>query len=193
MPPTTASPREPQRDHWQLLVEKGVLRRHHVKWRSHPFSPWEGPRMRVEIASLTCERSTSRRYRDGAQDHEEDDWKSLKPSKRERKVERSHGLFPHQDRLKEPPKELDFRGGHSGHPALHVRGPFTRGLRREEAQQRRGPGAQHSRRGVSAAARGRRGRVGENRRVPGGEGTVLGRVPRDPQATGGDPRAEPRD
>ena len=38
--------------------------------------------MPVQIADLTCERSTSRRYRDGAQDHEDDDWKSLKPSKR---------------------------------------------------------------------------------------------------------------
>ena len=56
VPPTIASFREPQRDHWQLLVEKGVLRRHHVKWRSHPLSPWEGPLMPVAIASLTCER-----------------------------------------------------------------------------------------------------------------------------------------
>ena len=59
-PPREALPREPQRDHWQLLLDKGVVRRHHVKWRAHPFSPWEGPRMPVEISQLTCERSVSR-------------------------------------------------------------------------------------------------------------------------------------
>ena len=82
LPPKVASSREPQRDHWQLLLDKGIVRRHHVKWRSHPFSPWEGPRMPVEISNLTCERAVHRRYKDGTMDQEDDDWKSLKPSRR---------------------------------------------------------------------------------------------------------------
>ena len=36
----------------------------------------------TEISQLTCERSVSRRYKDGALDQEDDDWKSLKPAKK---------------------------------------------------------------------------------------------------------------
>ena len=38
--------------------------------------------MPVEISNLTCERAVYRRHKDGTMDQEDDDWKSLKPSRR---------------------------------------------------------------------------------------------------------------
>ena len=67
-------PQHVNRDHWAgLLPRPGILRRHHVKWRTHAFSPWEkdiGSSRRV----VGC-------YKGGDQDSEEDDW-SMQPSKK---------------------------------------------------------------------------------------------------------------
>eukprot|EP00439_Symbiodinium_sp_Y106_P038352 s6129_g4.t1 len=67
-------PQHVNRDHWAgLLPRPGILRRHHVKWRTHAFSPWEkdiGSSRRV----VGC-------YKGGDQDSEEDDW-SMRPSKK---------------------------------------------------------------------------------------------------------------
>ena len=77
----------PHRDHWQFLVEEGVVRRHHVRWRSCPFSPWEAPRVPVPLCFLSSERQTVRVFKTGVADNNHDDWKELKPSKR------SHGKW----------------------------------------------------------------------------------------------------
>ena len=77
----------PQRDRWQLVVDKGVLRRHHVRWRSSAFSPWEAPKLPVPMRHLTSERCATRVFKTGLTDHLADDWKELKPTRR------SHGKW----------------------------------------------------------------------------------------------------
>ncbi|CAE7241405.1 RE1 [Symbiodinium sp. CCMP2456] len=73
---------KPCRDHWELLLGAGTLRRHHVKWRTHPFSPWEGARMPVDIRDRGSTRTVVRCYKSGDQDEEEDDWKATRPSRK---------------------------------------------------------------------------------------------------------------
>ncbi|CAE7242722.1 engB [Symbiodinium sp. CCMP2592] len=91
VPPTVLEERAPEqhahRDRWQFMIDKGVLRRHHVKWRSSSFSPWEAPKLPVPMRHLTSERSTTRVFKTGLTDQVSDDWKELKPSKR------SHGKW----------------------------------------------------------------------------------------------------
>ncbi|CAE7498867.1 TY1B-DR1 [Symbiodinium sp. CCMP2592] len=80
-----------QRDRWELLVDRGIVRRHHVKWRSHLFSPWEASRMPVPVAALTSERRTVHRHKDGDQVEAEDDWKSLAPKREHRATRKWKG------------------------------------------------------------------------------------------------------
>ena len=69
----------PQRDRWQLLPQQGVLRRHHTKWRTHLFSPWEGSKMPLDIAALNSERCTVQVFKNGEKKDLFDDWRALRP------------------------------------------------------------------------------------------------------------------
>ena len=84
--PPEASEREAarHRDHWEVIAEKGVLRRHHVKWRMHTFSPWETPKVPVELKALSSSRKTVMVFKDGDHDVVEDDWRSQKPKSKQR-------------------------------------------------------------------------------------------------------------
>ena len=64
-----------------------MVRRHHVRWRSCPSSPWEAPKVPVPLCFLSSERNAVRVCKTGAADNNHDDWKELQPSKR------SHGKW----------------------------------------------------------------------------------------------------
>ena len=73
---------KPHRDHWELMLGDGRLRRHHVKWRSAPFSPWEAAKVPVSVALLSSERVQHRKFKNGDLDEAADHWRDLRPSKR---------------------------------------------------------------------------------------------------------------
>ncbi|CAE7806642.1 GIP, partial [Symbiodinium necroappetens] len=72
----------PHRDHWEFFSGEGRLRRHHVKWRSSQFSPWEASQLPVALHLLSSERTTCRKFKKGDVDEISDHWRELKPSKR---------------------------------------------------------------------------------------------------------------
>ncbi|CAE7929920.1 RE2, partial [Symbiodinium sp. KB8] len=73
---------KPHRDHWELMLGDGRLRRHHVKWRSAPFSPWEAAKVPVSVAMLSSERVQHRKFKNGDLDETADHWRDLRPNKR---------------------------------------------------------------------------------------------------------------
>ncbi|CAE6919208.1 unnamed protein product [Symbiodinium sp. KB8] len=73
---------QPHRDHWEFFSGEGRLRRHHVKWRSSQFSPWEASQLPVALHLLSSERTTRRKFKKGDVDEISDHWRELKPSKR---------------------------------------------------------------------------------------------------------------
>ena len=79
-------PREsinPFRDHWEIVISEGVLRRHHKRWRTHAFSPWEAKMPEnISIRDLASARSTRRVYKSSKDEAEDDDWRAMKPSKK---------------------------------------------------------------------------------------------------------------
>ena len=82
------------RDHWEILPSEGVLRRHHRKWRTHLFSPWEAKLPPdVNLADLASTRSTHMVSKGGSCESQDDDWKAMKPSKRAPSKWRGHSDF----------------------------------------------------------------------------------------------------
>ena len=73
-------PAKLSRDSWELRPAEGVLRRHHVKWRSHVFTPLEATKAPVPFNLLTCERRTVARFKDSDLKEWSDDWRQLRPS-----------------------------------------------------------------------------------------------------------------
>ena len=70
------------KDFWEVLPQQGILRWHHSRWRTHPFSPWEGARIPVPLEQLSSERKTHKVSKAGDQSQHQDDWRSLRPTKR---------------------------------------------------------------------------------------------------------------
>ncbi|CAE7879428.1 Kcnh5, partial [Symbiodinium microadriaticum] len=106
-PPRRDQKQAPHRDHWQFLVEEGVVRRHHVRWRSCPFSPWEAPRVPVPLSFLSSERQSVRVFKTGVADSNHDDWKELKPSKRSHGKWKGHtDFYLTREALKEVARDL---------------------------------------------------------------------------------------
>ncbi|OLP78508.1 Retrovirus-related Pol polyprotein from transposon TNT 1-94 [Symbiodinium microadriaticum] len=73
---------KPHRDHWELMLGDGRLRRHHVKWRSASFSPWEAAKVPVSVALLSSGRVQHRKFKNGDLDETADHWRDLRPNNR---------------------------------------------------------------------------------------------------------------
>ena len=153
----------PSRDYWELLPAQGVLRRHHLKWRTCCFSPWEGARMPVDITALTSERVTVKVTKSGDRGESHDDWRALKPGVNGRHPCKWKGftdftLSKHEAKKLLKEKKSSPRG--SQPQRVLLRGDPVRDLCSQKGCQRRGCRARHPRGGVARVEASRFGRVG---------------------------------